>query len=169
MTSKILADSSATTCNSTLSGSDDHWNHDSSSWNMDLDDMIGNSPSNLCGFKKDDSSEIIADIRRAKNPEQSYYWSRTSSGRGVRRSKSDDIIPCSSVFSAGIIFPSRRNSERQTPKRTVSFDKVQVREFQQILGENPFLLQRPDQGETSEVHGRDWNGSLFCLSIFNRS
>jgi len=115
--------------------------------------------------------------------------------RGVRRTKSNEesaarllapktrqLMDGSSVMSMSGTGSTRRGGRRtrtqspkrdvngQPPRRNVSFDKVQVREFQQILGDNPCKDNGPSLGLGWDFHQkkdtdlekfeskRNWNG-----------
>jgi hypothetical protein len=121
---KSLEDSSLTTF--TAASTDD----ENSDWNLDLDHILGTSDPEIEPFSAD-SPIKKQNIRRTKslgNPNQPPAHFRSSAPAR--------LSPTSSF----------RRNRKQTPRRSVSFDKVKVREFQQILGDTPARDDGPSLG-----------------------
>ena len=108
-------------------------------WNLDLDDILDES-SNQNESLPPLMRSLSVDPAPSTGPKPRGILRRTKSHDGTTnpapRRKLREVRETRSKSPALRRTFSRGNS-RSPPKRTVSFDKVRVREFQQILGDNP--------------------------------
>ena len=133
---KTMGDSSRTAATVTSSyATDDFTDHDYdfSDWNLDLDDVIGTkAPTPLPVASLSALSPARKQsVRRSKSLDYTSHWKDMRCG-----SNAPPVADCA-VPPALTKSKSQRFAGRAAPKRSVSFDKVKIREFQQILGDAP--------------------------------
>lgn len=129
---KTMGDSSRTAATATSTSVSDDILDDLSDWNMDLDAVLANKPQYVSSPVP---SSTRAPLRRSKSYDPTRQWAKLS-----------DTATPSGLRPSLTTSKSVRIPRKKLPKRSVSFDKVKIREFQQVLGDAPGTDDGPSLG-----------------------